>query len=642
MLRPLARKPAWFMKKSKCPVSGMAVNNPQCFAGQQPGSNFSMEIATLGDRIILIKATGYIRSEDEDEFLSFFDAYQTQYFSEDKGFVVVEDYADLKGADPEARKKYVDYFKNCPFLFGAVIYNLSALFRISFELAKRLQVFDRQLYAENTYAGAIDRALNILEQNGIEHGDRLGIGVSPRPFLKTAVSELKIPFRRFLSKLRRWQLAVLFFLNRSFSRHYSQTLLKYIAAIDWNKHGASPEAPQPYNEPEIRQVFHAIGFIKSEVDRLIEERLQAEQELKKREARYRQLVEHAQAGIFEFDFTSRRIISLNEALLQITEYSRDEMLAMNPLDLMTEESRNLYEKRLQTLLAGKQLNHDMAYEMIARSGAYKWVLFNTRITFADRQPQKASVVLTDITEMKRIEAKLLEYQARLKGLTIQLSKTQETERRKLASQLHDSVSQELFVAQLQLNAMAKQAADEKQAKGLNRIRDQVRKIIKDTKTLTFDLSPPILYDYGLREAIEALGSSFENVHGISVHTRFSGDINSLDTDRNIILYRSISELFNNTLKHARADRIYISIRNGGGFLLVDVRDNGVGFDMENRESPAYGGDGFGLFDIREKMQHLGGMLKIETARGAGTRIKMKLPLPEIPADKVCQAAGVWQ
>ncbi len=628
-----AHKPAWFMEKAKCPVSGLPVSHPRYFAGQQPGSNFSMEIAILGDRIILIKTTGYMRTEDEDEFLTCFDAYQKTYFQEKKELIVIEDFAAIEGADAEARKKYVDYFKNCPFLLGGIIYQLSPLFRISFNLARRLQIYKKELYAENTYAGAIDRALNILEENGIGHGAKVGVSAPSRSFLKTAVSELNIPFRRFLSKLRRWQLAVLFFLNRSFARHYSQALLKYIAAIDWDTHGASPEAPQLYSKPESRQVFDAIGFIKSEVDRLMQERLQAEQELKEREARYRQLVEHAQAGIFEFDFATRRILSLNEALLEITEYSRDEMLTMNPLDLMTEESRQIYENRFQTLITGGTIGSDMAYQMIVKSGEYKWVLFNTKITFSDGQPEKASVVLSDITEMKRIEGKLLEYQAKLQGLSMQLSKTQETERRKLASQLHDNVSQELFVAQLQLNDMIKHAGDEKQAKKLNQIQDQIRKIIKDTKTLTFDLSPPILYDYGLKEAIEALGRSFENVHGISVHTQFSGDMNSLGTDRNIILYRSISELCSNTLKHASADTIFISMDHQDGLLQVDFRDNGVGFDKNHIETPAHGGDGFGLFDIREKMQHLGGTLEIANAPSNGTRVLMKLPLPAFSAEK---------
>ena len=621
------------MDQSKCPVSNLPVSNPLYFAGRQPGTNFSMALATLGDRIILIKTIGYMRSEDEDEFLACVDAYQKTYLPEKTDLIVIEDFADIQGADAEARKKYVDYFKNSPFLLGGIIYHLSPLFRISFNLARRFQIYKKEIYAENTYTDAIFRALTIFDQSGVAHGVPADRPPFSQPPLKSALSELKTRLYRFQSKLGKWQLAVLFFLNRSFARRYSEALLKYIAAIDWDTHGDYPEIPKPYDEPQIRQVFDAIGFVKSEVDRLIQERLQAEQELKESEARYRQLVEHAQAGIFEFDFATRRIISLNEALLQITEYSRDEMLAMNPLDLMTEDSREVYEKRFQTLAAGGTLNSDMVYQMMAKSGEYKWVMLNTKITFNDRQPEKASVVLSDITEMKRIEAKLLEYQAKLKGLSIQLSKTQETERRKLASQLHDNVSQELFVAQLQLNALARNETDEDQKRGLNQIRDQIQKIIKDTKTLTFDLSPPILYDYGLKEAIEALAQSMEENHGISVHTRFSEDGDRLDTDRNIILYRCISELFNNTLKHARADTIFISMDHHDGLLQVDFRDNGVGFEKNHIEIPAHGGNGFGLFDIREKLQHLGGMLEIETAPGDGTRILMKLPLPAYPAEK---------
>lgn len=131
------------METSKCPVSGLPVSNPQYFAGQQPGSNFTMALATLGDRIILIKTTGYMRSEDEDEFLTFFDAYQKTYFQGKNDLFVIEDFAEIEGADAEARKKYVAYFKNSPFLLGGIIYQLSPLFRISFNLARRFQVYKK-------------------------------------------------------------------------------------------------------------------------------------------------------------------------------------------------------------------------------------------------------------------------------------------------------------------------------------------------------------------------------------------------------------------------------------------------------------------------------------------------------------------
>ena len=632
-------KPIWFEGKTRCPVTGFAIGNVVRFAGRQPGSNFSMEMATLGERIILIKTAGYMRSADEDEFLTCFEDHRCRHVGRKTQVVAVEDYSEIQGADAEARKKYVDYFKNNDFLLGGIIFNLSPLFRISFNIAKRLQIFDKEMYAETSYESAICRAITIINQSGIDTLTLPPQADLPRKsFFGTPSSISKNRYKAIGAYFRRWYINFLSRLNRSITKYYSDALLKYVASIDWQTDGASTASPPQYKDPAVQQVFDAIGFIKSEVDRLIQDRLAAEAELKSSEARYRQLVEHAQAGIMEFDFTTRRIFSLNEALLQITEYTRAEMLSMNPLDLMTEESREIYEQRFDILAAGGTLPYDMAYQVRAKSGTYKWVLFNTKLVFKEGRPEKASVVLSDITEMKRIESQLLEYQKKLKGLSIQLSKTQETERRKLASRLHDSVSQELFVAQLQLNALAKKMNDEDQALQLNRIRDQIQKIIKDTKTLIFDLSPPVLYDFGLRAAIESLGESIARGHGISIQTLFAEDTDNLDNDINIILYRSINELIHNTLKHACADNIFISASVNDQQLLVDFQDDGIGFDAEHAQTNAADHKGFGLFDIREKINHLGGSLEIDSVEGSGARVSIKLPIAEAHAAAVTEPA----
>lgn len=501
------------MQQTRCPVSGLPVTNPVSFVSQLPGTNFSMEMATLGNRIILVKTAGYMRSVDEDEFLACFEDYRSKYFPGNKSLFVLEDYAEIQGAEAEARKKYVAYFRDSDFLIGGVIYHLSLLFKISFNLAKRLQIFDKDMYAEDSYAKAIRRAVKLINQSGVEqiyYPPRAGsLPMSP---LRFGVQYIKNRFNRFQPVFSRFKLNRLSFLSQSLTKQYSKALLKYIESINWQKDGAVPEESPQYADPSIRQVFDAIGFIKSEVDRLIHERLEAEQELK-------------------------------------------------------------------------------------------------------------------------------EYQEKLKGLSITLSKTQEIERRKLASQLHDTVSQELFVAQLQLNALAKKLDGEKQVLEAKAIRDQIQKIIKDTKSLTFDLSPPVLYDFGLTAAIESLAASIEQKFGVSVHTSFNENTEALENDIKIILYRSIDELFHNTLKHARADNIFITVNQQNDLLVVDFKDDGSGFDIQNTGADSMEYQGFGLFDIREKMNHLGGELKIDSAAGSGTHVTMTLPLAYEPMDAFDKAAG---
>lgn len=597
-----------------------------------------MEMAKLGEQIILVKAGGYMRSIDEDEFLACLEDYRIRYFPENTSLIAMEDFSGIQGAEAEARKKYVAYFKDNDFLIGGIIYNLSPLFKISFNLAKRLQIYGKDMYAEDSYADAVERAIKIIHHHGRErlhYPNQKGLRhLSP---LKSGLLYLKIRFYRFQPEFRRFKLNFLSSLNRSLTRHYSDVLLKYIASIDWQQERVSPEASPKYSDPAINQVFDAVGFIKSEIDRLIQERLQAEQELRESEARYRQLVEHAKAGILQFNRDTGCLESFNDVLFDITGYTRAEITSMSVFDLMTEESQIAYKQRYDRLLAGEAISPDAIYQLVTKNGEIRWVLINTNRPFLDGKPDIANVVLSDITELKRIENQFLEYQSKLKSLSVRLSKTQEDERRRLASRLHDSVSQELFGVHLMLNTFEKKLGNASHSQEVRRVKDQIQKVIKDTKTLTFDLSPPVLYDFGLQEALETLAASIEDKYGISIKSWFSGSLDEVGDEMRIILYRIISELMMNTVKHANAREIRISLNNSDHLMTVDFEDDGIGFDAEQMHTETFTYEGFGIFDIREKISHLGGNIVIDSTPGSGTAIMMEVPMMGNPSNQ--QAAG---
>ena len=388
-------------------------------------------------------------------------------------------------------------------------------------------------------------------------------------------------------------------------RHYSEAILQYMESIDWHKEGMNVSGFSGADR-HVRKVFDAVSYIKSEIDDLLSQRAAAEKVLKESEARYRQLVEHAKAAILEFDFKSNCIVSVNDSFREISGYSLEEVRLMNPMDLLTEDSKQIYTKRFSKRLAGETISPDSAYEFVAKSGKKKWVILNTHISHEDGRPVKANVVLTDITHLKEVETELISYQEKLRQLTIQLSKTEENQRRQIASRLHESVGQELFVAQLKLNALERSlngAGDQRQ---IEEVRGQILKSLTEVKAITYDLSPPVLYDLGLKEAVLSLAKSFEARYRIPVKARFAGDFQPLDDEMKVIIFSVIKELMNNAMKHARADFVNILIDNTNDQLKVDIIDNGTGFDAGILDDGKYVGEGFGLFDINEKINHLGG------------------------------------
>jgi signal transduction histidine kinase len=147
------------------------------------------------------------------------------------------------------------------------------------------------------------------------------------------------------------------------------------------------------------------------------------------------------------------------------------------------------------------------------------------------------------------------------------------------------------------------------------------------RSLTFDLSSPILYEFGFEEAVaEWLTEQVEKKYGIATEFEDDGLPKPLDDDIRVILFRNVRELLINVVKHARAKKIKVSIQKIGSRIRVCVEDDGVGFDSTKAESLITSKEAFGLFSIRERLEHLGGNLEIKSSPGCGCRITITSPL----------------
>lgn len=630
--RALKGKPAWFMNAPQCPVSGLPIVHTASMTGSNPEIPYRGEMARLGDRIYLLKASGFVTASQMAEALAFADDFISSAFDTGSGLVVIEDYAHVKGADMAARKQYFEFFRRREHFIGGVLYNMKLLLKISFNLARRFHFSSDQVYAVDTYAQAVPIALKILDDHP---APARRVPVSRRPEKKpespyppvkiTAEEDDNRPKKQKPGQVaaQRHEL-----LRGEILEEYTDAILEYIAAIDWEKGGSPAIDPAMAADPHVGNIVNAISMIKMEIDNLIQERMAAEKVLADSEKMFRRLVEHAHAGIFTLDYRSGTIIRSNDAFLDILDRDRDAVVGRSPLDFLTPESQVVFKDRIALLLAGERLSSKMEYQVIDKNGQVKWVLINSRVTWRNEKPVTADVIVTDINYLKQIEIELLEYQAKLKRLAVKLSMTEEVQRRELATQLHDRVSQELFVAQLQLGAFEKTLTEPHQIRNLSGIKDQIVSVIRETKTLTFDLSPPVLYDLGFTEAVESLAASTRAKHGLDVHTGFRGDMDQVDKGIKIIYYRNIKELIHNAVKHAAARRIDIRITNSRGRLTAEVIDDGAGFDPSGpagkHEVPEP--EGYGLFDIREKISHLGGFIDIWSAPGKGTHVRMTVPL----------------
>jgi PAS domain S-box-containing protein len=236
-------------------------------------------------------------------------------------------------------------------------------------------------------------------------------------------------------------------------------------------------------------------------------------------------------------------------------------------------------------------------------------------------------VITDITERKQAEQKLLEDQAQLKSLASQLTLAEEHERRRLATELHDRISQALVISKIKLDALRKSGRNRKLDKALEDICNSIGQTIRDTRTLTFDLGSPVLHELGFETAVsELLTDRIQKKHGITVEFEDDGEPKPLDDDVRILLFRDVRELLTNVDKHASAHKVKVSIRKVGSEIHISVEDDGWGFDTKKVAATAVREGGFGLFSIRERLENLGGHLQIDSAPGCGCKVTIMAPL----------------
>jgi PAS domain S-box-containing protein len=239
----------------------------------------------------------------------------------------------------------------------------------------------------------------------------------------------------------------------------------------------------------------------------------------------------------------------------------------------------------------------------------------------------------EIGDRRRTEQDLLRHQGRLRSLTSELLLTEERERRRIATELHDRIGQTLAVSRIKLGALRESAGPGGLARKVDEIRGFIEQTIQDTSTLTFELSPPALYELGLEAALEGLVEQIQELHGLEIEFRDDGRTKPLDGSCRVVAYMAARELLFNIVKHAGAVKAQVAICRDNDTLRIDIQDDGAGFEPSERSYQGMGNGGFGLFSIRERLRLLSGRLEVESAPGRGTRIRMVLPLSREIAKK---------
>ncbi|NLO72914.1 MAG: hypothetical protein GX100_02240 [candidate division WS1 bacterium] len=222
----------------------------------------------------------------------------------------------------------------------------------------------------------------------------------------------------------------------------------------------------------------------------------------------------------------------------------------------------------------------------------------------------------------------------LRSLALELTRVEQRERRRLAEMLHDHLQQLLVAARLRLQLAQDGVSPEEVQVELQKAEEYLEEAIRGSRSLTVELSPPMLHEGGLGGALRWLGREMNEKHGLQVSVEVASEVDPGTEEAEEFLFQAARELLFNVVKHAQTPRAWVRLTpSGTGALELAVRDDGVGIDLSRLARPSAEDGHFGLFSLRERLEALGGHLTIESAPGQGTEVRLLMSQSDSTRDE---------
>jgi PAS domain S-box-containing protein len=319
----------------------------------------------------------------------------------------------------------------------------------------------------------------------------------------------------------------------------------------------------------------------------------------------------------------QKYVDINKGFTMITGYSRTAAVGKTPSELGLYADPGKYERIKEKIVNQRQVRN-FAIDIRSNKGVTRHCLFSADIIEIQQIPHVITIT-KDITKEVQMEKERQQHLDALKHLVSELTLAEERERRRIAGDIHDHMSQILAMAKITLTSAARSVSEGKTKSELIKVNEWIHEAIQQSRTLTYDLSPPILYDLGLIPALKW------NLDNVTQKNRISGKLITsmenlqLNHDQNVLLYRAVNEIITNAVKHSKATGITLEIDHKEDYIYISVTDDGIGFDVREMLSTASKETKFGLFSIRERLELMAGKLEIHSKPGKGTRIILIFP-----------------
>jgi PAS domain S-box-containing protein len=383
-----------------------------------------------------------------------------------------------------------------------------------------------------------------------------------------------------------------------------------------------------YTEFSSRRIVYAGKTCAHTIARDVTARKNSESALHRSEAKYRELVQNSNSIIIRFDPLGR-ITFFNEYARKFFGFPKHEIMGLNILGSIIpwrSSSGQDYRSLMIDFLKHTERYPTNELENVRRDGSRAWIAWtNKPVRDKDERIVEILSVGVDVTQRKQA-------QEQVHFLTQQLIKAQENERLRISRDLHDRIAQDLSTLKISLETLFKDEPKETKQK-VAQLSGILHRSIASVRNMAYDLRPPGLDQLGLVKTLYLLCEDFHKASGAEVDFAAAGveELN-LDYETEINIYRLIQEALNNIKRHAGADRVTIRLVASSPDIVIRIKDDGKGFDVNDRRQQALREKRMGLQSMVERVHLLQGKINIQSKPKKGSYIRIEIPLKEKVGD----------
>lgn len=400
------------------------------------------------------------------------------------------------------------------------------------------------------------------------------------------------------------------------------------------------------NEIPVSQVIIAhkdtsgkVEYI-STIIRDITEIKKAEEALRLSEEQYRMLVENQSDLIVKVDLDGRMLF-VSQTYCDLFGKTKEELLGKTFMPLVHEDDREQTTEKMKALFKPPYTCY-IEQRAITKYG-WRWLAWSDKAEL-DENGKVVAIIGSgrDITAQKKAEQEIVNANIKLEELLKETTKrkteleklsndlvaVEERERKKFSRELHDSLGQILTTLKINLDLTSKTLTEDilKSHDYIQECRNLVDEAVREVKQISYDLRPSVLDDFGLNAALRLQTSQFQKRVGIPTTLNLEVEDQRFHPTIETVIYRIVQEILTNIVKHSQATQVNIQLFKRDNILVLTVSDNGIGFDTDKlnilEEHEAH----FGLRNIQERVEFLGGKLYIDSAMGKGTEISVEIIL----------------